>query len=172
MFGHVECTRRGLIMRYFSLSLYPIDFKPWHNDPEVKSCAITFLRYISCSAGFIQVFLVYYVDQWWYIDVHVGRSPWILAGQYKGPSSEVTGPACPLWSPSTFNQLKYRGLYPIMFQCGPSVAEGCPNQHWVFDTNSRTFQMLQINIEITVAIASNTKRRRNVVLMFGQRHRQ
>ena len=61
-----------------------------------------------------------------------------------------------------------------MFQSGPSVAEGCSalNQHWVLDTNSRTFQMLQINIEITVVIASNTKRRRNVVIMFGQRRRQ
>ena len=117
-------------------------------------------------------FLVHYVDQWWYIDVHVGWSPWILAGQYKGPSSEATGPACTLWSPSTFNQLKYRGIYPIVFQCGPSVAEGCPNQNWVFYTNSGTFQMLQINIEITVVIAPNTKRRRNVVLMFGQRRRQ
>ena len=61
-----------------------------------------------------------------------------------------------------------------MFQCGPSVAEGCSalNQHWVLDTNSRTFQMLQINIEITVVIASNTKRRRNVVLMVDQRRGQ
>ena len=54
------------------------------------------------------------------------------------------------------------------------VAEGCSalNQHLVFDTNSRTFQMLQINIELTVVNASNTKRRRKVVLMFGQRRRQ
>ena len=61
-----------------------------------------------------------------------------------------------------------------MFQCGASVTEGCSalNQHWVFDTNSRTFQMLQINIELTVVNASNTKRLRNVVLMFGQRRRQ
>ena len=82
--------------------------------------------------------------------------------------------ACTLGSPSTFNQLKYRGLYPFMFQCWPSVAEGCSalNQHRVLDTNSRTFQMLQINIEITVVIESNTKRRRNVVLIFGQRRRQ
>ena len=28
---------------------------------------------------------------------------WILASQYMGPLSEVTGPACTLWSPSTFN---------------------------------------------------------------------
>ena len=35
----------------------------------------------------------------------------------------------------------------------------------MFDTNSRTFQMLQINIELTVVNASNTKRRCNVVLM-------
>ena len=46
------------------------------------------------------------------------------------------------------------------------------NQHWVFDTNSRTFQMLQFNIELTGVIASNRKRRRNVVSMFGQRRRQ
>ena len=32
--------------------------------------------------------------------------------------------------------------------------------------------MLQLKIELTVAIASNTKRRRIVVLMFGQRRRQ
>ena len=82
--------------------------------------------------------------------------------------------ACTLWAPSTFNQLKYRGLYPILFQCGASVAEGCSalNQHGVFDTNSGTFQMLQINIELTVVNASNTKHRRNVVLMFDQRRRQ
>ena len=61
-----------------------------------------------------------------------------------------------------------------MFQCWASVAEGCSalNQHWVFDTNNRTFQMLQINIELTVVNASNTKHRRNVVSMFGQRRRQ
>ena len=32
--------------------------------------------------------------------------------------------------------------------------------------------MLQINIELTIVNASNTKRLRNVVLMFGQRRRQ
>ena len=32
--------------------------------------------------------------------------------------------------------------------------------------------MLQINIELTVVNASNTKRRRNVVLVFGQSRRQ
>ena len=58
-----------------------------------------------------------------------------------------------------------------MFQCGASVAQCCSalNQHWVFDTNSRTFQMPQFDIEPTVVTASNTKRRRNVVLMFVQR---
>ena len=47
-----------------------------------------------------------------------------------------------------------------MFQCGASVAEGCSalNQHWVFDANNITFQMLQINIELTVVNAANTKR--------------
>ena len=61
-----------------------------------------------------------------------------------------------------------------MFQCGASVAEGCSalKQYWVFDMKSRTFEMLHFNIELTVVIASNTKRRRNVVLMFGQRQRQ
>ena len=49
----------------------------------------------------------------------------------------------------------------MMFQCWASVAESCSalNQHWVFDINSRTFQMLHFNIELTVVIASNTKRR-------------
>ena len=41
-----------------------------------------------------------------------------------------------------------------MFQCEPSVAEGCSalNRHCVLDTSSRTFQMLQIHIEITVEL--------------------
>ena len=40
----------------------------------------------------------------------------------------------------------------VLFQSGASVAEGCSalNQHWVLDTNSGAFQMLQINIELTV----------------------
>ena len=99
---------------------------------------------------------------------------WILASQYKGPLSEATLPACTLWAPSTFNQLKYRGLYPILSQCGAHVAEGCSalNPHWVFDTNSGSFQILHINIELTVVNASNEKRLRNVFLMFGQRRRQ
>ena len=61
-----------------------------------------------------------------------------------------------------------------MFQCGASVAEVCSAlyQHWVFDMNSKTFELLHFNIYLTVLIASNTKRRRNVVLMFGQCHRQ
>ena len=61
-----------------------------------------------------------------------------------------------------------------MFQCGASVAEGCSalNQHRVFDMNSRIFQMLCFNIELTVVITSNTKRGRKVVLLFGQRRRQ
>ena len=56
-----------------------------------------------------------------------------------------------------------------MFQCGVSIAAGSSalNQHWVFDMNSRTFEMLHFNIKLTAVIASNTKRRRNVVLMFG-----
>ena len=61
-----------------------------------------------------------------------------------------------------------------MFQCGASVAESCSalNQHWVLDMNSRTLQILHLNIGQAAVIASNTKRRRNVVLMFSQRHRQ
>ena len=53
-----------------------------------------------------------------------------------------------------------------MFQCGATVTEGCSalNQHWLFYMDSRTFQILHFNIELTVVIASNTKRRRNVVL--------
>ena len=60
-----------------------------------------------------------------------------------------------------------------MVQCGTSVAEGCSalNQHWVFYMNIRTFEMIHFTIELAIVIASNTKRRRNVVLMFGQRHR-
>ena len=42
---------------------------------------------------------------------------WLLN---RGPLSEATRPT--LSAPSTFNQLKYRGLYPMMFQCGASVA--------------------------------------------------
>ena len=94
---------------------------------------------------------------------------WLLN---RGPLSKATRPTP--WAPSTFNQLKYRGLYPIMFECGTSVAESFPasSQHWVLDMNSRAFQILHFNIELAVVIASNTKRQRNVVLMFCQRHRQ
>ena len=99
---------------------------------------------------------------------------WILASQFRGPLSEATRLASTLWKPSTLNQLKYRGLYPITFQCGASVAESCSalSQYQVFDMNSRTFQMLHFNIELTVVVPSNTKRRRNVGLMIGQRRRQ
>ena len=45
-------------------------------------------------------------------------------------------------------------------------------KHWVLDMNSRTFQILHFNIKLAAIVASNTKRRRNVVLMFCQRHRQ
>ena len=45
-------------------------------------------------------------------------------------------------------------------------------EHWVLDTNNKTFQMLQINIELTVLNASNTRRRRNGFLILGQRRRQ
>ena len=79
-----------------------------------------------------------------------------------------------LSTPYTFSKLKYICLYPIIFQCGASVAENCSalNQHWVFDMNSRAFQMLHINIELAVVFPSNMKRRRNDVLMFCQRRRQ
>ena len=67
---------------------------------------------------------------------------WLLN---RGRLSEARRPT--LRAPSTFIQLKYRGLYPIMFQCGASVAEGCSalNQHWVLDINSRTFQILTLS---------------------------
>ena len=44
--------------------------------------------------------------------------------------------------------IKYRYLYSIMLQSGASVAEGCSalNQHWMFDMNSRTFEMLHFYI--------------------------
>ena len=41
----------------------------------------------------------------------------------------------------------------------------------VLDMDSRAFQMLHFKIELTVVIPSNTKRRRNVVLMFDQRRK-
>ena len=51
---HFFCSCRGLIMRYLSLSFYPIDYKPLHNDPYVLGrCAITFRSHKSCSSGFI-----------------------------------------------------------------------------------------------------------------------
>ena len=112
--------------------------------------------------------------QWFTCQEKTMNESWLLN---TGPLSEATRPT--LWAPSTFNQLKYRGLYPIshilypiMFQCGASVAESCSalNQHWVLDMNSRTFQILHFNIEL--AIGSSIKRRRNVILMFCQRHRQ
>ena len=61
-----------------------------------------------------------------------------------------------------------------MFECGTSVAESFPalSQHRVLDMNSRAFQILHFSIELAVVIASNTKRQRNMVLLFCQRHRQ
>ena len=52
--------------------------------------------------------------------------------------------------------------------CQASVTDSGPalNQHWVFDMDNRTFQLLHIKIELTVLIPSNTERRRNDVLMF------
>ena len=38
---------------------------------------MTFLSHTSCSSRFIQDFLDHYVDQCWYNDVLVGRSPCI-----------------------------------------------------------------------------------------------
>ena len=60
----------------------------------------------------------------------------------RGPLSEATDRL----APCTFNQLKYRGLYPIMFQYGASVAEGCSalNQHWVFDMDSRANRLASV----------------------------
>ena len=131
--------------------------------------------YQSCSSTFIQDVLDYYVDQCQFNVVNVGRSPhewtWLVN---RGSLSEATPPTCNLWEPSTFNKLKYIGLYPIMFHCGASAAESCSalNQHQVFDKNRRTFQMLHFNIDLTDVIPSNTKRRGHVVLMIGQRRRQ
>ena len=90
----------------------------------------------------------------------------------RGPLSEATRPT--LWELFTFNQLKHSGLYPIVFQCGASVAESCSalNQYWVLDMNSKTFQILHFNIELPVIVASNTKCRRHVILMYCQCHRQ
>ena len=134
------------------------------------------------SKSYVMFFGIFFRIFWFTMWINVGTlmylsaeaHAWILACQYRGPLSEATRQVCTLWAPSTFNQLKYRGLYPIMLQCGASIAEAFSalNQHWVFDMNSRTFKMLHFNIELTLVIASNTKRRRNVVLMFGKRHRQ
>ena len=69
-------------MCYFSLSFYPIYFKPLHNDSFVLgSCAITFLSHTSCSSRCIQEFLDHYVDLSWYNDVHVEKSPWMNPDQ-------------------------------------------------------------------------------------------
>ena len=71
-------------MCYFSRSCYPIDFKPWHNDPYVlgmRGCDMTLLSHTSCSLGFVQDFLDHYLDQCWHINVHVGRSPCMNLGQ-------------------------------------------------------------------------------------------
>ena len=124
------------------------------------------------SKSYVMFFGIFFRIFWITMWINVGTlmyllaeaHDWILAGQYRGPLSEATRLACTLWKPSTFNQLKYRGLYPIMVQFGASVAEGCSalNQHWVFYMNNRTFQILHFNIELTIVIASNTKRRRNV----------
>ena len=95
--------------------------------------------------------------QWFTCREKTMNESWLLN---RGPLSESTRPT--IWALFTFNQLKHRGLYPMMFQCGASVAESCSslNQHWVLDINSRTFQILHFNIELAVIIASNTKRLR------------
>ena len=60
----------------FPLSFYPIDFKPWQNDPYVrKFYAMTLLIIHSCSSGFIQDFREHYVDGCRSEYVDVGRSP-------------------------------------------------------------------------------------------------
>ena len=158
---------------YLSLSFYPIDFKPYHNDPHVLGrCAMTFLSHTSYSSGFFfRIFLIImWINVGTFMYLSAEAHEWILASQHRARCQRRHDQL----APSPFNQLKYRGLYPIIFQCGANIAEGCSalNQHWVFDMNSRTFKMLHFNIELTLVIASNTKRRRNVVLIFGQRHRQ
>ena len=53
----------------FSLSCYPIDFKPWHNDSKILK-----FYTMSCSSGFVQDFLDHYVDGFRSNDVDVGIS--------------------------------------------------------------------------------------------------
>ena len=134
--------------------------------------------FVKNSQLFFRIYSEFSRSLCWWLSVQRGRCrqkphEWNL-DYHRGPLSEATQSTCTLWEPSTFNKLKCIGLYQIMFQWGASVAESCSalNQHLVFDMNIRTFQMLHINIELTVVIPPNTKRRRNVVLMFGQRRRQ
>ena len=85
------------------------------------------------------------------IYMSVEAHEWILIIK-EGPCvrGDTTDPLSTLYI--NFNQLKYRGLYPIMLQCGASVAESCSalNQHWVLDMNSRTCQILHFKIELAV----------------------
>ena len=108
------------------------------------------------SKSYVMFFEIFFRIFWITMWINVGTlrylsaeaHEWILASQYRGPLSEATRLACTLWKPSSFIQLKYRGLYPIMVQCGASVAEGCSalNQQWVFYMNYRTFEMIHFNI--------------------------
>ena len=104
MFGQ-WCTCRVLMMCYFSLSFCPIDFKPLHNDHCVLLwCALTFLSHTSCYSGSqCGIMLV----QW----CTCLEKPMNLGQSIKGPIVRGTDRL----APCTFYQLKYRGLYPIMF---------------------------------------------------------
>ena len=150
MFGQ-WCICRGLTMCYLSLSCYRIDFKPWHNDPYVLGrCAMTFLSHTSYSRYLCRIF---WITMWNNVSPLMYMSAeaheWILASQYKGPLSKATPPACTLWARSTFNPLKY---IQYCFNVGPAsqrVVQHWTNIGWLI----RTFQMLQINIELTVVNA-------------------
>ena len=44
-----------MLMCYFSLSFYPIDFEPLHDDPQIcRFLAMNHIRIPSCFSGFIQ----------------------------------------------------------------------------------------------------------------------
>ena len=121
------------------------------------------LRNHSCSSCFIQDFRDHYVDQCRFNDVHVGWSP------MKGIIHKSIGAFCQMRHDrlSPFEHPLHLIIKIHIFSnvsCGASVADSGPalNQHWVFDVDSITFQMLHFKIELTVVIPSKIKRRRNV----------
>ena len=143
IFAWISTLLLFYVRAYFSLSFYLIDFTPLHTDPEVLGrCAMTFLSHTSWCSGFLRIFWITMCRE------KPMNESWLLN---RGPLSEARPT---LWVLSTLIQLKHRGLYPILFQCGVSVAESCSalNQHWVLDMNSRTFEILHFNIELAVII--------------------